>query len=124
MTGVQTCALPISSVPFFATHHVLESQSDAAAEAIRQADIMMEWVKVVHESSQAAYDASAALRANVQKSCTLISKFAEFEEKQRQLNVDLELAQQNLKKAQDEVVGAEEKMRLALEKKDLDLATA
>ena len=54
------------SVPFFATHHVPESQSDAAAEAIRQADIMMEWVKVVHESSQAAYDASAALRANVQ----------------------------------------------------------
>ena len=37
----------------------------------------------------------------------LISKFAEFEEKQRQLNLDLELAQQNLKKAQDEVAGME-----------------
>ena len=56
------------SVPFFATHHVPESQSDAAAEAIRQAGIMMERVKAVHESSQAAYDASAALRANVQVS--------------------------------------------------------
>ena len=56
------------SVPFFATHHVPESQSDAAAEAIRQSGIMMEWVKAVHESSQVAYDASAALRANVQVS--------------------------------------------------------
>ena len=53
------------SVPFFATHHVPESQSDTAAEAIRQAGIMMEWVKAVHDISQAAYDASAALRANV-----------------------------------------------------------
>ena len=56
------------SVPFFTTHHVPESQADAAAEAIRQAGIMMERVKVVHENSQAAYDASAALRANVQVS--------------------------------------------------------
>ena len=55
-----------SSIPFFATHHVPESQSDAATEAIRQVGIMMERVKTVHESSQAAYDASAALRANVQ----------------------------------------------------------
>lgn len=82
----------------------------------------------------------------------LISKFGEFQEKQRQLNLDLELAQQNLKKAQDEVAGTKgngmstvylddpssylfillfdlivyfaEKMRLALEKKDLDLAAA
>ena len=43
----------------------------------------------------------------VDKSSTLISKFAEFEEKQRQLNLDLELAQQNLKKAQDEAAGME-----------------
>ena len=33
--------------------------------------------------------------------------FTEFEEQQRQLNLDLELAQQNLKKAQDEVAGTE-----------------
>ena len=78
--------------------------------------------------------------------------FAKFEEKQRQLNLDLELAQQKLKKAQDEAAGMEgnylstvhvdrplkyffdllfdpiayfgEKMRLALEKKDSDLAAA
>ena len=56
------------TVPFFTTHHVLESQADAAAEAIRQTGIMMERVKVVHENSQAAYDASVALRANVQVS--------------------------------------------------------
>ena len=82
----------------------------------------------------------------------LTSKFTEFEEKHRQLNLDIELAQQNLKKAQDEVAGMEgnclssahvdrplnypfdllfdlnvyfvEKMRLALEKKDLELAVA
>ena len=56
------------SVPLFTTYHVQESQADAAAEAIRQAGIMMERVKVVHENSQDAYDAIAALRANVQVS--------------------------------------------------------
>ena len=44
--------------PFFTTHHVPEGQADAATEAIRQAGIMMERVKVVHENSQAAHDAS------------------------------------------------------------------
>ena len=53
------------SAPFFTNYHVPESQSDAAAEAIRQANVMMERMKMVHEHSQAAYDASAALRANV-----------------------------------------------------------
>ena len=54
------------SVPFFTTYHVPESQSDAAAEAIHQAGVMMERMKAAHDNSQAAYDASAALRANVQ----------------------------------------------------------
>ena len=54
--------------PFFTTHYVLEDQESAAAEAIRQAGLMMERVKTVHENSQDAYDASAALRANVQVS--------------------------------------------------------
>ena len=53
------------SVPFFTTHHIPESQADATTEAICQAGIMIERVKAVHENSQAAYDASAALRANV-----------------------------------------------------------
>ena len=55
-------------VPFFTTYHVPESQSDAAAEAILQAGVMMERMKAVHDNSQAAYDASGALRANVQVS--------------------------------------------------------
>ena len=61
-------AAPGSSALFFASYPVPENQSDAAAEAIRQANVMMERMKTVHENSQAAYDASAALRANVQVS--------------------------------------------------------
>ena len=38
----------------------------AAKEAIRQAGIMMEQMKVVREAIQAAYDASSALQSNVQ----------------------------------------------------------
>ncbi len=58
----------------------------AAKEAIRQAGIMMEQVKVVREASQAAYDASSALQSNVQVSrldtwsvmiCCLKSLFSE-----------------------------------------------
>ena len=56
------------SAPFFTNYHVPESQSDAPAEAIRQASVMMEQKKTVHDNSQAAYDANAALRANVQVS--------------------------------------------------------
>ena len=61
-------AAPGSSAHFFTSYPVPDNQSEAAAEAIRQADMMMERVKTVHENSQAAYDASAALRANVQVS--------------------------------------------------------
>ena len=56
------------SAPFFTNYDVPESQSDAVADAIRQANVMMERMKTVHENSQAAYDASTALRANVQVS--------------------------------------------------------
>ena len=61
-------AAPGSSALFFTSYPVPENQSDAAAEAIRQANVMMERMKTVHENSQAAYDASAAFRANVQVS--------------------------------------------------------
>ena len=37
-------------------------------EAIRQAGLMMEQMKVVRDTSQAAYDASSTLQANVQVS--------------------------------------------------------
>ena len=56
------------STPFFTTHHVPEDQESTATEAICQAGLMMDRVKTVHENNQAAYDASAALRANVQVS--------------------------------------------------------
>ena len=39
------------SAPFFTNYHVPESQSDAAAEAIRQASVMMERMKMVHDNS-------------------------------------------------------------------------
>ena len=61
-------AAPGSSALFFTSYPVSENQSAAAAKAIRQANVMMERMKTVHENSQAAYDASAALRANVQVS--------------------------------------------------------
>ena len=71
-----TFAIPLTSVrpststadppSLFATHHVPEDQVDAAKEAVRQAGIMMEQVKVVRDASQAAYDASSALQSNVQ----------------------------------------------------------
>ena len=57
---------PPSSV--FTAHHVPEDQVSAAKEAIRQAGIMMEQMKVVCEAGQPAYDASSALQANVQVS--------------------------------------------------------
>ena len=50
----------------FTAHHVSEDQVGAAKEAICQAGIMMEQMKVVREASQAAYDASSALQSNVQ----------------------------------------------------------
>ena len=66
-SGLQAAASG-PSAPFFTNYHVPESQSDAAAEAIRQANVMMERMKTVHKNIQTAYDASAALRANVQVS--------------------------------------------------------
>nr|XP_045088079.1 uncharacterized protein LOC123495830 [Aegilops tauschii subsp. strangulata] len=48
-----------------------KDQVSAANEAIHQAGIMMEQMKVVREANQAAYDASSALQANVQRSCEL-----------------------------------------------------
>ena len=59
-------AAPGSYAHFFTSYPVPDNQSEAAAEPIRQADVMMERMNTVHENSQAAYDASAALRANVQ----------------------------------------------------------
>ena len=63
--AAQTPADPPS---LFTAHHVPEDQVGAAKEAIRQAGIMMEKVKMVRDASPAAYDASSALQSNVQVS--------------------------------------------------------
>ena len=63
-----TAQAPADPPSVFATHHVPEDEVNAAKEAIRQAGIMMEKVKMVRDASQAAYDASSALQSNVQVS--------------------------------------------------------
>ena len=91
-----TFAVPLASVrpsastadppSLFAAYPVPEDQVATAKEAIRQAGIMMEQVKMAREASQAAYDASSALQSNVQVSrlntwsvmiCCLKSLFSE-----------------------------------------------
>ena len=61
-------ASTVPPTPLFVTHHVPEDPVSVAKEAIRQAGLMMERVKVVHEASKATYDASSALQTNVQVS--------------------------------------------------------
>ncbi|XBI64579.1 hypothetical protein VPH35_044685 [Triticum aestivum] len=121
LTSVRPSTSTANSPSLFATHHIPEDQVGAAKEAIRQAGIMMEQVKVVREASQAAYDASSTLQSNVQKSCELVARYTELENKQIQLDLALRLAQENLQKARDE---AKDKMEEALKKKDQDLAEA
>ena len=41
----------------------------------------------------------------LQKSCELVARYTELENKQIQLNLDLKLAQENLQKARDEAKG-------------------
>jgi hypothetical protein len=64
--SASTAQTPADPSSLFAAHHVPEDQVGAAKEAIRQAGIMMEQMKMVREASQAAYDASSALQSNVQ----------------------------------------------------------
>ncbi|XBI10099.1 hypothetical protein VPH35_137474 [Triticum aestivum] len=122
----------------FVVHHVPEDQVGAAKEAMIQAGLMMDRMKVVYDTSKATYDASSALQANVRKSCELGTQYADLEKEKIQLKLDLDLAKENLKKAQDEVAVIEnrqlqarlrnvislDKMKQALEQKDLDLAGA
>ena len=63
-----TAQAPVDPPSVFATHHVPEDEVNAAKEAIHQAGIMMEKMKMVRDASQAAYDASSALQSNVQVS--------------------------------------------------------
>ena len=52
----------------FATYQTPDDSSGAAREALRQVNLVMEQVKVMHEASQVAYNASTALQTNVQVS--------------------------------------------------------
>ena len=52
----------------FATYQTPDDSPSAAREALRQANLVMEQVKVMHEASQIAYNASTALQTNVQVS--------------------------------------------------------
>ena len=56
-----TAQAPVDPSSLFVVHHVPEDQVGAAKEAIRQAGIMMEQLKVVRDASQAAYNAISAL---------------------------------------------------------------
>src|SRR3954464_10455751 len=68
LTSVRPSTSTANPPSLFATYPVPEDQVGATKEAIRQAGIMMEQVKVAREASQAAYDASSALQSNVQVS--------------------------------------------------------
>ena len=52
---------PVPSSLLFAMHHIPEDQVGAAKEAMIQAGLMMDRLKVVYDTSKAAYDASSAL---------------------------------------------------------------
>ena len=52
----------------FDAHHTPDDPAGATKEVILQANLMMEQMKVVHEASQAAYNASSAMRVNVKVS--------------------------------------------------------
>ena len=52
----------------FAAYQTLDDSPSAAREALRQVNLVMEQVKVMHEASQVAYNASTALQTNVKVS--------------------------------------------------------
>ena len=49
----------------FAAYQTPDDSPSAAREALRQVNLVMEQVKVMHEASQVAYNASTALQTNV-----------------------------------------------------------
>ena len=52
----------------FAAYQTPDDPPSAAREALLQANLVMEQMKVVHEASQVAYNASTALQTNVKVS--------------------------------------------------------
>ena len=63
----ETTSTPLEP-SLFATYQTPDDSSGAAREALRQANLVMEQVKVMHEASKIAYNASTALQTNVQVS--------------------------------------------------------
>ena len=57
--------LSAPSSRMFAAYPVPEDQVGATKEAMIQAGLMMDRLKVVYDTSKAAYDASSALQVNV-----------------------------------------------------------
>ena len=78
LPSLSTTQAPAEPPSVFATHHVPEDEVNATKEAIRQAGIMMEKMKMVREASQAAYDVSSALQSNVQVSRLPTDSFSLF----------------------------------------------
>ena len=52
----------------FTAYQTPDDSPSAAREALRQVNLVMEQVKVMHEASEVAYNASIALQTNVQVS--------------------------------------------------------
>ena len=52
----------------FATYQTPDDSPSAAREALRQVNLVMEQVKVMHEANQVAYNASTALQTNIKVS--------------------------------------------------------
>jgi len=67
---------PGPSQTIFTLHRTPEDQTGAAKEAMIQAEFMMLRTKEAYEASKLAYDASSALRANVQVSALVSAFFA------------------------------------------------
>ena len=55
--------------------------------------------------SEATYLGRLSTDFSLQKSCELVARYTELENQQIQLNLNLKLAQENLKKAQEEAKG-------------------
>ena len=66
---LQASAPPATSslppTPLFVAHHVPEDQVGATKEAIIREGLTMDRMKVVYETSKAAYDAISALQTNI-----------------------------------------------------------
>lgn len=71
-------ALTALAPSLFVVYQTPDDAPSAAREALCQVNLVMEQVKVMHEASQVAYNASTALQTNVKKSCDLGAQLSEL----------------------------------------------